>query len=207
MRTLHIAAVGVAASLGIAAPATAGPTYYFECVGQTPIQNRENETRWSQARPTASLRDGAGCGQADPGVRSGSGYDGRFGGPARHGETLHALNFELHSAVLPPVRTKPLPLRVSLTVDGEYYGPLSTFRVVPVRSPHGLSETIRFSIVGLNVENDLGVGHIIRFSVESPFVDYTHAWLYGAAEVPAHVEINPEVPTEPRIAAAPPPVY
>jgi len=209
---LSLAAAG---SLALASPALAAPTkYYFGCVGPTKVQNAEAEA-WSTTAPSASFQSGAGCGSADLGALSGreDGVKQDFYAGGKHTGAIEAINVEVHSLLLTRLRARPDPgLQVELIVDGEdVLGGPADFRVEPVLSSTGLTEAYRFSIANpaeFDEEgNELprvplvsGTGeHTISLRFSPRFLDYQNIWVWGATEVPGHVEINPATLTAPTV--------
>jgi hypothetical protein len=210
MRTASTFAA-LAATLLLAAPAGAqapeplpSPTFFFSCVNDTKVQNRENALAWSETAPTTSYTAGGGCGSADPGPWSGrlagTKVDGFFGGT--YGGRIQAINIELHTLLLPRARV-PADIGVSLQlrVDGEdILGGPRTFRMAGEPSESGLTDRYRLSITNLDIPEG-APDRPIEIQFSSQFLDYQHAWVWGATEVPGHVQMNPARPWAPRVRA------
>ena len=197
---------GLAAAVLVATPAHAGTKYYFACTGDAKVQSDQAET-WTTDAPTDSFQSGAGCGSADVGAFSGrqSGHEVDFFGGGTHTGAIQAVNVELHSLLLTRLRVAPAPgMEVELTVDGkDLIGPDVVFRPTPVLSSTGLTEAYRLSIAYPSETDEDGnelpappliesTGeHTISIRISSAFVDYQNVWVWGATEVPSHVEFDP----------------
>lgn len=209
MRLHRILASALAAGLFAAAPAAAqqeepeiprpGPSYFFECSGPTKVQNLEASKSWSLEPPAQSFQEGAGCGTADAGVvrgtRSNTAWDASWGG--RYAGPLEDMTIELHDLVLGQARLgQEMPLKVRLMIDGEEMLPAEDeieVATYPEMSETGLTEKIVFSIYNIGLPAlPFGMEREIIIDVGSPYIDYSHAFVWGASEIPAGVQINPE---------------
>lgn len=209
-----IATAALVAALLAAAPAHADTKYYFACTGGAKVQNDQPET-WTTTAPAASFTTGAGCGSVDPGPMSGtqSGQKLDFLGGGKHTGPVQAINVELHSLLLTHTRATRTPgMNVQLTVDGqELLDGEAVVRVTPEASSTNLTEAYRLSIARAPEYDDegnelpappliAGPGeHTIGLSFSGGFIDYSNIWVWGAAEVPSHVEIDPVALTGPTV--------
>lgn len=205
-----------AAVLALAPPALAGPKYFFSCTGDSKVQNNQAQD-WSTTAPAASFQSGAGCGSVDPGLFTTSieGQEMDFYGGGKHTGPIESLNVELHSLLLSQLRVPPtIGAEVQLLVDGEDVlqgaedGSVA-FRAPTKTSSTGLTQSFQFSIAReaeFDEEgNELprpplvaGTGeHTVELRFSSAFLDYQNLWVWGATEVPAHVEIAPATLAEP----------
>lgn len=212
--TRPIALAALVAAALITVPAHAGTKYYFACSGPSKVQNDQTVT-WTTTAPAASFATGAGCGSADPGPLSGtqSGQKLDFVGGGEHTGPIQALNVELHSLLLTHTRALRTPgMNVQLTVDGnELLDGEAIVRVVPVASSTNLTEAYRLSIARAPEYDDAGnelptpplvAGpgkHTVVLTFTGGFIDYSNIWVWGASEVPAHVEIDPAQLSSPTV--------
>lgn len=202
---MRLIAATVLAGLALATPAAAqtpaplpSPTFFFECVeGGLKVQNRTTTQSWSETKPAASYRDGAGCGSADPGLYGGrvasTKMDAELGG--LYDGAITSMNIDLYSLVAQRARVPAdLGARVELLVDGDsVLGGPQTFRITP-ESTNGtpdVADRYRIAISGLDLPATPGVPREIKLIVSSQFLDYQHAWVWGASEVPGSVQLNP----------------
>lgn len=197
MRSSTIAAaLAAAASLVAVAPASAGDFRYFDCPNPAKVQNAGiviSDVTWSETKPTGSFTAGEGCGYADTtlgGVSPESIYDGVFGG--NYGGAVDAINVELHDLVLTQTSlSDTVPFNARLTIDGdEVFGATGVdLEAAPTVSASGLSQSVRFSFSNLNLPA-LENGGERRFiiTIDQRYLDTAAAWVFDAAEVPAHAE-------------------
>lgn len=213
MKRLALAAA-TAAALVTAAPAAAGPQYYFSCVADSKVQNNQAHD-WSTTKPSASFQSGAGCGTLDPGIfttRSANQKMDFYGG-GKHTGPINAINVELHSLLLSQVRVPDdMGVEAELLIDGEdVLEGVKEFRITPVTSATGLTQAFTFSFAREPQFDEngeelparpivAGTGdHTIEVRFSSMFIDYQNLWVWGASEIPAHVEINPAALSAPTL--------
>lgn len=206
----------IAGTLALAGSAVAAPTYYFSCAGDSKVQNNQAQD-WSTTKPAVSFTAGAGCGSADPGLftTAAEGVEFDFYGGGKHTGPISTLNVELHSLLLSQLRVPAtIGAEVELVVDGEnVLGEVKEFRAPTQTSSTGLTQAFRFSIareLEFDEEgNELprrplvaGAGeHTVELRFSSAFLDYQNLWVWGASEVPAHVEIDPAALSDPQVFA------
>lgn len=214
---LKLSLAMIAGTLAIAGSAQASPTYYFSCVGGSKVQNNQAQD-WSTTKPTASFTSGAGCGSVDPGLLTTAedGVEFDFYGGGKHTGPINTLNVELHSLLLSQLRVPAtIGAEVELLVDGEdVLGEVMAFRAPTQTSSTGLTQAFRFSIARELEFDEEGnelprrplvasAGeHTVELRFSSAFLDYQNLWVWGASEVPAHVEIDPAVLSEPQVLVA-----
>lgn len=204
----------IAGTLAFAGSAAASPAYYFTCVGDSKVQNNQAQD-WSTTKPAASFTSGAGCGSVDPGLFTTSleGAEFDFYGGGKHTGPIGAINVELHSLLLSQLRVPAtIGAEVELLVDGvDVLGEVKSFRAPTQTSSTGLTQTFRFSIARElefdEEDNELprrplvatGGEHTVELRFSSAFLDYQNLWVWGASEVPAHVEIDPAALSDPQV--------
>lgn len=220
MRRTLIAAAGLA-SLVLVAPAAAQTTdpppptsYFFQCTNPAKVQNLEKAV-WGTTAPTASFQSGAGCGSADPGLlvtQFGVGpvlTNVDFYGTGEHTGPIQAMNVELHSLLLSRARVPAdIPGVFELIIDDqEVVLAEGTPRIGFVTSSTGATEKLVFSFArkkkaGEAVAAPLAAGpgkHTVQVRFSSNTLDYQNAWVWGATEVPARVEIDPAKLSSPKV--------
>lgn len=195
--TLAAAVAATAAAAVLAAPASAGEFRYFDCPNAVKVQNVGmivNDPTWSSAKPTGSFTAGEGCGYADT-TLGGTGpetiYDGIFGG--NYAGAIDAINVELHDLLLTQASlSSDVPFSARLTIDGEELTDPAGAPVVaqPTISSTGLSQSVRFSFSDLDLPELPNEGERrIVITIDQSYLDTAAAWVFDAAEVPAHAEI------------------
>lgn len=168
---------------------------------------------WGPAAP-ASVTTGAGCGKADDaalgGTRPGTPFQYTVEGPIS-GNT-DSVTITLHTADLGPSRAsgEPVELSVRAVLDGKSLFGVTTNEAVDgtlVDSPADVPLTVTpvgtgatggvraltFTLtnLGLLLEEDAGVEHRLLVDVGDASLD-NHVWMWGAAEAPSGVVVNPD---------------
>ena len=240
-----LSAVAIAALLLSALPAGAEeipPTAatletFFHCVGDSKVLNAltvQDPPAWDANAPTQSVQDGAGCGFADPGSRTGTNqenvYDAVFKG--YYAGNLDSLTLRMHDIGVGPARTgAEQKLAVRLSVDGvSMFGsalpapspldpvndvvfgapvPVPTAQEVtvkPVASETGASQLVEFTITGLGFMEQPGAGSLEReiLVTVNSLSEHASAWVMDTTEVPSGISFNPATPAAASVAATTP---
>ena len=235
-----LSAVAIAALLISALPAgaedlppEAAPLEtFFHCVGDSKVLNAltvQAPPSWNETAPTASVTEGAGCGFADPGSRTGTNqenvYDAVFKG--FHAGNLDSLTVRLHDIGVGPARTgEDQTLGVRVSVDGVSmfgtYTPAASpldpvlgapvpvpsttqLTVTPVASETGASNLVEFTITGLGFMEQPCTGTMEReILVTVNSVSENSAWVMDTTEVPSGITFNPAAPAAAAVAATTP---
>lgn len=203
MRIQHLATMVAASAvtLAAAAPANAIPVntkYFFQCADAVKVRNTMGAAPWSTAAPTTSFQAGGGCGYADTGfagVEPGNDtYDAVFEGT--HSGDVGSITVELHDLLLSQAESTLLggvSYTVRLTVDGSTVVDTSDqdppVESAPTVSSTGLSQSVRFTIQNLPILGDVERNY--QLTIGKYYSDTAGAWVFGATEVPAHIEFNP----------------
>lgn len=207
----RLALAVLAAAILPAAAAQAGPTYYFTCPDQNKAQ-QQTPAAWSPTAPTASYQSGAGCGMLDVGLFDSSTTSDAlmdFTGGGTYTGAIDTLTLELHSLLLSQARAPVATpgMVAEITVDGKLItDPTAVIRVTPEKSSTGLTEAYRVTFVREPLVDEdtgeetpvplvAGTGpHTVNIRFTSNFLDYSEVWVWGASEIPSHVEFNAAAP-------------
>lgn len=181
---------------------------YFHCEGATKVHSTvaDGSIPWNTTAPAQSVQEGAGCGSLDNGLWGNnqvsiqdSHFQGAFEG------NIDQITVEAHNIYVGPARQPgPFTVNVRLAIDGEPMLGASgkNVTVTPVRSSSGLSEMIKFTIIGLNLmdeandlEHDvlltLAGGAFVANAQVFPVHDTQSGWVYDTTEVPSGLTFNP----------------
>lgn len=206
---------------------------YFHCVGDVKVLNAltvQEPPSWDENAPAKSVQEGAGCGFADPGSRTGTNqenvYDAVFKG--FHAGNLDAMTVRLHDMGVGPARTgaeQTLGVRVSVdgaSMFGTYLpaaSPLDAVlgaptlvpatkevKVKPVASATGASQVVEFTITGLGFMEQPGAGDLERevLVTVNSLSEQASAWVMDTTEVPSGITFNPATPAAASVAATTP---
>ena len=206
---------------------------YFHCVGDSKVLNAltvQGPASWDANAPTQSVQQGAGCGYADPGSRTGTNqenvYDAVFKG--FHAGNLDSMTVRLHDMGVGPARTgAEQTLGVRVSVDGVSMfdrvlpaaSPLDVVlgdpvlvpattqvKVKPVASATGASQVVEFTITGLGFMEQPGAGDIERevLVTVNSLSEHASAWVMDTTEVPSGITFNPGTPAAASVAATTP---
>ena len=209
---------------------------FFHCTGDSKVLNAltvQEAPSWDENAPTQSVTEGAGCGFADPGSRTGTNqenvYDAVFKG--YHTGNLDSLTVRLHDIGLGPARTgaeQTLGVRVSvegvsmfdtilpaaspldLVLGDPVPVPATTqITVKPVASETGASQLVEFTITGLGFMEQPGAGTFDReiLVTVNSISEHASAWVMDTTEVPSGITFNPETPAAAAVAATTPGAY
>ena len=215
------------------APQAAVLETYFHCVGDSKVLNAltvQDPPSWNETAPTASVTEGAGCGFADPGSRTGTNqenvYDAVFKG--YHAGNLDSLTVRLHDIGVGPARTgEEQTLGVRVSVDGVSMfdtitpaeGPTDVVfgapvpvpattqvKVKPVASETGASNLVEFTITGLGFMEQAGTGTTEReiLVTVNSLSEQSSAWVMDTTEVPSGITFNDDTPAAAAVAATTP---
>ena len=209
---------------------------FFHCTGDSKVLNAltvQDPPSWNETAPTASVTEGAGCGFADPGSRTGTNqenvYDAVFKG--YHTGNLDSMTVRLHDIGVGPARTgAEQTLGVRVSVDGVsmfdthtpaesptdlVFGPpvpvpsTAEVKVTPVASETGASNLVEFTITGLGFLQQPGAGTFDReiLVTVNSLSEHGSAWVMDTTEVPSGITFNPEIPATAAVAATTPGAY
>lgn len=209
---------------------------FFHCTGDSKVLNVltvQDPPSWDTNSPTASVTEGAGCGYADPGSRTGTNqenvYDAVFKG--FHAGNLDSLTVRLHDMGVGPARTgAEQTLGVRISVDGVsmfdtitpaegptdlVFGPpvpvpaTTQVKVKPVRSETGATQLVEFTVTGLGFMEQAGPGTLERevLVTVNSLSETNSAWVMDTTEVPSGITFNPETPAAAAVAATTPGAY
>lgn len=236
-----LSAVAVAALLLSALPAAAEDLppeavaldTYFHCTGDSKVLNAltlQDPPSWDANAPAQSVQDGAGCGFADPGSRTGTNqenvYDAVFKG--YHAGNLDSLTVRLYDMGVGPARTgAEQTLGVRLSVDGVSMfntilpaaSPLdlvlgapvpvpatTEVKVTPVAVNDGATQYAEFTVTGLGFMEQPGAGDLERevLVTVNSLSEQASAWVMDTTEVPAGITFNDATPAASTVAATTP---
>lgn len=218
MHVIRLALATAAAALTVAAPAAAQTTepppvvnasYFFKCQEPNKVQNSPltYTPTWTATKPATSFTAGGGCGFADAGAVQGTSpdnklYDAAFGGT--YDGRIRSLNVELHDLLLSQQGTALLTthtIEAHVLIDGEAVTPVDgvQLEMLPTVSSTGLSQSFKF---GITFKKDLEPmeGRQITIGIKTFYLDANSAWVFGASEVPAGVELHPAKVAKPTVA-------
>jgi hypothetical protein len=213
-RTLGAGLAAAAASLALAAPASAqlGPLdtqYFFHCAGGDPVKVQNlsavapGQAFWDTTAPTRSFQSGAGCGFADAptsGTNPVNIYDAYFSGV--HTKGIEKITLELHNLVTSRARQgDSITFNVKVTKGaGTEWTALAQkdFTVKPTASSTGATEKVVVEFTGLKIKPELG--RQINITVTTPTPGVPQGWVFDAAEIPANVIFTEPAPLPPATA-------
>src|SRR3954454_19532815 len=196
MKRLMAGTLACAASLAISAAAQAAPqNFFFSCpdADVAPVANTSKDTvpSWTATAPTAAIKDGAGCAEADPSVivstkpESQPSYegDGVFGG--RYAGEIKKFDFTLYGAATPLYDAS---IDVTLSVDGDVLvqAQLLTSKI-EATAQTGIYKS-SYSITGLNVPATKNPKQVILV-VSNHYINSWQTWLEGSSEAPANASL------------------
>lgn len=197
-------------------PNTPKTQEYLQCSGTTKEQFTNEVTgdevpTWSEKAP-ASVTTGAGCGKLDDGVFSGAAFQTPYqlGFSGTYNGNVDTLTVTLHSLRVASGRQSnaPVTLNVRLGIDGTSMFGVTTktgatgtnftipadasVQVTPVPTGStGVVTSYTFSVTGLNLltkQDD--TEHTFQFDIAAVGLG-AETWLWGAAEAPTGVVLNP----------------
>jgi hypothetical protein len=226
-RTLR-AITALAAALVVAlaaAPASAEPSLrservFFHC-GTTRVQaldyvQDDAPATWNVKVPTASVQDGAGCGQLDTtltGTTKMTPYDATFSGTFTGNlqeltVSLFSIPVDGYSFVTDP---GPQDIEVRMAIDGkDAVGTDTTgavLTITPVPTNGGATWIHQFTVTGIGLDGEAGSGeaqHKIDLMVGIYPIDAFEGWVWDTKEVPAGILFNPPSRVPTMVTATPP---
>lgn len=176
---------------------------YFHCASGNKVDSAIMATpTWDAKAPTQSVTAGGGCGQADPTGLTGTNQENLYDGVWKGYFTgnVKALTVEAHAIYVGAARAAGSFGAVArLSMDGQSVLAANTLvRVTPAKSSTGASESITFTVTGLDklialedgdgdVEREFTLTLHAQYADQNPIV----AWVYDTTEVPSGITFNP----------------
>lgn len=172
---------------------------YFHCNGDVKVQNvtaqQGQRTLWNTTPPSASVTEGAGCGQFDVvtvgTVNADPIFEGTFTG------NVNSLTVHLHEMSHSDLQPYGTEVLVTLVVDGQTrLDHAGAQRLTMVPENEGVTNGTAFTITGLGLDSEAGNGtatHTFAMKISSPLRGAS-LWVWDTTEVPAGITFNPTTP-------------
>jgi hypothetical protein len=194
---LALASAPVTAEVEEIVPTFRTERTYFHCETSPEVKLRNVTSAqgvvdpFDTTPPSASVTDGAGCGQVEYGI-GGNQFDMQFEGTFTG--NLRTLTVELHEMAQAQLQPFPTEVLVTLEIDGAARLEQTSAVSLPVEPQNsGVTNRATFSVTNLGYASEDGDGTIerhVKLTISSP-IRGAAFWVWDTTEVPAGITFNP----------------